>query len=115
MIILISLAILLGLSVFMLKFNEWWLFGTLVIGTILIIFIVGFPVNYYDTKESIAKFNATKQTIMALRKNGDNFEKTALQQKIIECNQWLAEAQFYRRSPFKIWIPKDVDSIKPLE
>jgi hypothetical protein len=93
-----------------------WSFGWIITGSVIFCMICAFPINYLDTKESISKFNATKTSIISLRKTNDNFEKAALQQKIIEQNQWLSVAKYYRNNFFfKDWIPKEIDKLTPIE
>lgn len=94
--------------------NELWYIGVVSGGVLLLILLI-IPANYYNTMESVSKFNATKQSISILRKNGDNYEKAALQNSIIECNRWLASAQFYRKGLFRFFVPKIVDEMKPIE
>jgi hypothetical protein len=116
--ILISLVFILGCFIFLRLIkgsNSSSEIGIFVFSIVLFVAIVSFPLNYYDTGVSIAKFNATKQTVASFRKNGDNFEKVALQIKVIESNQWLAKVQFLRGGLLKMWIPKQVDWMEPIE
>lgn len=63
----------------------------------------------------IQEFLATKTTIEIARKNGVVIENAAIQHKIIECNQWLASKQYYNKTIFDIWIPDEVNKLKPIE
>jgi uncharacterized membrane protein len=91
----------------------FWGIG-ITVGIVFLIFVAIIPINRVDTKASIAKFNATSQTLENARKQGNVLENAALQQKIIEQNQWLAEAQYYRSSIWRIWVPESVNNLTPI-
>jgi hypothetical protein len=77
--------------------------------------LVAFPITYYKTTESIAQFNATKTTLEVARRNGNILENAALQTKILESNNWLASAKYYKSTQFGLWIPNAVLELKPIE
>jgi hypothetical protein len=121
MIIIISLALLIVLGIFLLyKEHEWstGVVGVLLMafsGIFLIICLISLIVNPMDVKSNINKFLATKITIETARKTGVNIENAAIQHKIIESNQWLAKKQYYNSTMFGLWIPDEIDNLKPIK
>jgi hypothetical protein len=64
---------------------------------------------------SISEFNATKQTIETARINGEKLENAAIAHKIVECNQWLKAIQYFNGTIWGVFIPNQVDKLKPIE
>ena len=77
--------------------------------------LISFPLQYYENKSKIASFNATKSALEISRQHGNIIENAALIQKVIECNQWLARAQYYKSTTWRLWIPSEVLELKPIE
>ena len=120
MTILISLTLLIVLGIFLLrKYNEWnaGVAGLLLItfsGMILIIALISLITNPMEVKSDINKFLVTGVTIEIARKAGVDVENAAIQHKIIESNQWLVKEQYYNSTIFGLWIPDEVDNLKPI-
>ena len=120
---MLILSCILGFSVlcFLLAFTVWEDFDEVLIPigvitfVIFLFFIAGIPINRVDTRSSIAKFNATLTTLEMARKQGNVLENAALQQKVLEQNQWLAEAQYYKSSVWSLWVCSDVNKIQPIK
>ena len=117
---MILLSVLLGLTIVFLLLafmaeQEWAFFLAIIAGCCFGILLLAFPINYYETKESIYGFTATASTLEMARKQGNVLENAALQQKIIEQNQWLAKAQYYKTTMWSIWVPKDVNKLQPIK
>lgn len=83
-------------------------------GTFIIICFISLIVNPIDVKANINKFLATKATIETARGTGVVIENIAIQHKIIEANQWLAKEQYYNTTMFKLWVPDEIDNLKPI-
>ena len=120
MTILISLMLLIVLGIFLLrKDNEW---NTGVVGAILIAFpsviliiaLILLIINPMEVKSNINKFLVTGVTIEIARKAGVDVENAAIQHKIIESNQWLVKEQYYNSTIFGLWIPDEIDNLKPI-
>lgn len=120
MIIFISLILLLVLGIALLCKN--WYENTGTVGAILatfsgiflIIGLTSLTTNSIKVRGDINKFLATEITIEAARKTGIDIENTAIQHKIIESNQWLAKQQYLNSTIFELWIPDEVDKLKPI-
>jgi len=80
----------------------------------LIILCAVLPVVRYSTNKEIIEYEVIKQTINQARQNGDSIENYAMQQKIIQTNQWVARIQFANKR-FDIFIPDAVDSLEMLK
>lgn len=87
---------------------------TAIAGTALLIATVSLITDRIEIKSEINKFLATKISIEQARKTGDGVENAAIQHKIIESNQWLAQEQYYNSTIFELWIPDEVDNLKPM-
>jgi hypothetical protein len=106
-------------------------------GLFLTICLIELVVNPIEVKGDISKFLATKVTIEKTRKiNYEQIDKlsdiktmdaleivatiaaivenVALQHKIIESNQWLAKQQYHNSTIFELWVPDEVDKLKPM-
>lgn len=83
-------------------------------GIFLIIALISLITNPIEVKSNINKFLATDVTIEIARKVGVDIENTAIQHKIIESNQWLAKQQYYNSTIFGLWVPDEVDKLKPI-
>jgi len=76
---------------------------------------IGLGVGYLATKGDIESFKATKVSIVAAREN-INIESAALQNKIVEKNEWLAKVKYQNSLPIiEISIPDEVDTLEPIE
>jgi hypothetical protein len=121
MIIFISLTLLLGLGIFLLCKSWNWnteVIGatlTVVCGMLLIMCTISLIINPIKVKSNINKFLATEITIETARENGVVVENAAIQHKIIESNQWLVKEQYYNSTIFGLWIPDEVDNLKPIK
>jgi hypothetical protein len=81
-----------------------WMIG----GIALIIIAIAWPSNYYEYKQKIVVYQATKQTIDESRKGGiSDVERAALTNKIIEINQELASAKWTKQHFFGDTIPQE--------
>lgn len=120
MIIFISLALLVVVGSLLLYNEREWETGVIGIilivvpGIFLVICLISLIVNPIEVKSDINKFLATETTIEQARKTGVDIENAAIQHKIIESNQWLAEKQYYNSTIFGLWIPDKVDNLKPI-
>jgi len=116
MIIIISLILLVAIGIF-LSYEKFEVAGTILIifsGIFLAMCLVSLITNPIGIKAEVAKFQAAKASIERARENEVDIENTAIQHKIIECNQWLAEQQYYNSTIFSVWIPDEVDNLKPM-
>ena len=93
-----------------------------VIGIILIVFfVVGATMGIIAQIEipaSVAEFKSVKMTVDTARLRGDisDYEIAAIQQKIIESNEWLARTKYIASIPLIGWAIKrflrDLEPIK---
>lgn len=81
----------------------------------LAICLVTIPVSYLVVTSEIQQFNSVRITLEVARKKGMDLENAAIQQKIIDSNKWLAKNQYWNGTLFDIWIPDEVDKLKPIE
>jgi cytochrome c biogenesis factor len=88
---------------------------TVIAGMALLIATVSLITDCIEVKSEINKFLATKATIETARETGVGIENTAIQHKIIESNQWLAQKQYYNSTIFGLWIPDEIDNLKPIK
>ena len=99
----------------------------------LIISLISLVTHPIEVKSDISKFLATKVTIEKARRIDHKridwlldaktidiqgvatiVENAVIQHKVIESNQWLAKQQYYNSTIFGLWIPDEVDKLKPI-
>lgn len=83
-------------------------------GMLLLIAVLTLLTHPMEVESDITRFLATEVTIEIARKAGVDVENAAIQHKIIESNQWLAQEQYYNATIFDWWIPDEVDNLKPI-
>jgi hypothetical protein len=95
-----------------------WRFPDLIVfiwtySCVLVFFIIIFWILFCtEQKSEINQFYTTRNSIERAREKGDYLEKAAIQLKIIETNQWLANKKYYNSVWFfDFFIPDEVDDI----
>lgn len=130
MIIIILLAVLLVVGILIVRFGETnaHKIGETDfegIGSALAIFsILGLLVAFTSIlpiriglNGDIQEFRSVQNTLAIARERGDNFEKAAIQNSIVDTNKWLAKTQYYNKNMWlwDIWIPDEVMKLEPIE
>lgn len=120
MIFLLLLFSLTGLSFYLLikTDKDIYLFTSIILGLMVIIYCLLWPLSYYGSKAQVRQYYALKETVMKARTNNDisEFELAALQQKIIDNNVNLVEVQYFNSLwVTDLWITDEVDELKLLE
>ncbi len=122
MLIFVILCIFLAISIVLkIKYSEFSTLGTIgILGIILfgmgfLFFSILLPTQYYTKLSKIQQYYALEKTLETARQRGNDFENAALQQKIIEMNQWLAGSQYWNEGIWEIFIPDKVMDLKPLQ
>ncbi len=74
----------------------------IVLGSALIVLLS----SQVTQQTNIQRFYAAQNTLQAARQsqNISALELAAIQQKVVECNQWLAEVQFWAQNPATNWF-----------
>jgi len=117
--ILGGLIVLLGLGiVLMLKWRwglEFWGMAiAMTAGVFLGSALLAWPACYFSEVSNIIEFKSTAKTIENSRiEELDPIERAAIQQKIIECNVWLAQAQYWNQY-FDPMYPDEVMELEPI-
>ena len=62
----------------------------------------------------MAKYQSVVRSIESAREKGDSIENYAMQQKIIEINEWVQSMKFYNER-FDIYIPDAVAELAFIE
>jgi len=121
MIILLGLAMIFTIGIVLLAYFDdsatCEIFGlTLIVAgsACLLITIITIPLERYGTRCQIEEFSSIKQSITQSRLN-INVESAAMQLKIIKTNQWLVRKKYWNDTLFDIWIPDEVEGLKPLK
>jgi type VI protein secretion system component VasK len=123
MIIFVCFAVLaIGIAALVLSEDREWVINTGIslttIGVFfLVVIIIGVLVGPFGDRRNIAGFNETRATVEAARANPSisAIELAAIQQKVVEMNQWLAGVQYTRKNPWVgIFNAPEVMDIKPI-
>lgn len=117
MIIILCLSLLTGVFIVwaVTEDNDFAWISSVFLGMSLFITLITVPLNFYSVHGEIQEFNAVKATIETSRKKGLDVENAAFQMKIADNNKWLASLKYWNSTIFDIWIPDDVEKLKPLE
>ena len=118
-----SFLIILGIIVLKTKFTKdtfLYEFLTILNSIILLIALILIPLLRMVTYSEIEQFKATKETIFNARKNGLmvntlTIENVAIQQKIIEANEWLVNKKYWRTTTFSLWIPDEINNLSEIK
>ena len=116
--IILILLIVLGILLCCLEEYNTYIVGVILIFICTVSLIVAISEkvnNHFIIHAEINKFVTTKMTIKFARNNKINLENAAIQHKIIESNQWLAEKQYYNTTIWSWWIPDEIANLKPIK
>jgi len=98
--------------------TEFLAIVTVVLGIVFIGSLFAIPISRIDIQADIEKFYATQDSLLMARANPDisALELAAIQQEVIEMNQWLASAQFWTKHPLTNWFwPKKTLNLRPIK
>lgn len=108
-ILFLTLVVLVGF--FMWKFGsysvedigEFFFFGGIIFLGITLIVL---PFVLMGCQDEINQFNVLRETIGTARENPNisQFELAALQQKVIDANQWLVSSKYWQKNPITSWF-----------
>jgi len=96
------------------KTSEVGFILSLLSGLVLFIALLALPISRMDTVSESRQFEAVRATITDARENGVPLESAAIQMKVVERNEWLAGAKYWRETIFRIWVHPIVDSLEPI-
>ena len=113
-------------------YRSEWFMGTVVVGGLLFIALILWPVTYYSEKANIQAFKSVQQTIETARQQGETYvgpafglpcagehgariESAAFQMKIADVNMWLVKMQYWNETIFDIFIPDEVMALQPIK
>jgi len=96
----------------MAKANSWYdtamgfACASACLGLVVLILVAVIIFNPLGVKADIAEFHAIKDTFDTARNNPDisQFELAAIQPKVAEANQWLANARFWTKHWLTSWF-----------
>ena len=99
--------------------NEGWGLGAFVFGILSLVVILSLIINPVVVNGDLVGFRAVQQTVSVARQNDaamSAYELAALQQKIVDQNQWLAKQQYWARHPLTNWFyPKGILVLGPIQ
>jgi len=123
MIIILSLTVVFLVSIAMWRkfrteaYDCAWFMAPLIVGLILAFVLIGCVASRMETVGKIQRFNSTQLSLSSARENNDIsvIELAAIQRDVVECNQWLAESQYWAANPLTSWfVPASVMGLKPI-
>ena len=108
-----------GLAIAIMDYSTWGepVGGIIAIigGVLLLVAIICFPVERIINRSFIAQYQGAKATIEIARKTDTKLiETTAMQLKIIEINQEIANLKYWNGTLFDIWIVDEAANLEPL-
>ncbi len=97
-------------------YSGWGIAGVFLAIAVVVLLIV-IPISHMDLNASLREFDAVNDSLVRARTNLDisQFEIAAIQQKVIESNKWLANAQYWANHPFSNWFyPSIIKTYVPI-
>ena len=96
---------------------DGWVFCGCIAALVSVVVVIFVFINPIGVQAEIIAFNETARTLEAARLNPNisPLELAAIQQKVIEMNQWLAGSQYWAKHPLTNWFwPKEIFKLKPI-
>ena len=90
--------------------------GVIMASTAAVAFLIGaatVPINRMGVRAYIAAVEASRMTKAV--DVSDPIEGAAWRMYAAKTNAGLAEWRYYNKGPFDIWIPDEVESVKPIQ
>lgn len=121
MIILLGLVVMLVIGIALLVCFEDFTVGdvmgiifTAMGGILFLVAMIMFPVTHLGVNSEIQQFKSVELSITQARTKLD-IESAAIYVKIIDANKWLANKKYWNGTLFDIWIPDEIEDLKPLK
>lgn len=89
-----------------------------VLGMAGVLVVIGLVFNPVEVKSDIEEFNSVMNSLIVARENPNisRIELAAIQQKVVEMNQWLANSKFWAKHPLTNWFwPKKIFELQPIK
>jgi hypothetical protein len=83
----------------------------IVVGFLLLFALVSLPLSYYTIQSNVAEFHSVEETV---QHRLGSIESAAIEIKVVDSNKWLAGIQYWNKTLLDIWIPDQVDMLKPI-
>lgn len=83
-------------------------------GVVLFSATLVLPISHAVIRSEIITFHSTRATLEAARTGSTPLELAAITSRVVEANAWLARQQYWNGTLFDIWIPDEVDELKPI-
>lgn len=117
--IILGLMLIVGISMWIIQ-GSYYDRGpilTIIAAVLLAIFALCHSLEYYSQVSNIEAFKQVKKSIEVAREQGDitEYERAALQNKIIDWNSWLVRKQYWNNSMWDMFIPDEVMNLEPLK
>ena len=89
---------------------------TMICGVFLFLSLLFWPIEYYETKATIAVYPEMVKSIESARRGEiSEFERMALTQTIIQFNMELKRKQYWNETfIFDIYVPDEIMDIEPI-
>ena len=98
------------------KYDAIGFVAAMLCGVLLAAALIMLPLNYYNTIADIQEYKAFKETVEEARKtNISEIERAAILQDIAKWNQYTANAKYWNKSIFDIYIPDEVENLEMLK
>ena len=120
MIILLVLAAMLTIGIVLLVCSDNSTIGDVmginltVVGGLCLAATIALPIVRWDANSEIQQFKSVESSITQARTKLD-IESAAIYVKIIDANKWLVGKKYWNKTLFDIWVPDEVEDLKPLK
>lgn len=117
MLALIPLAIaVLLLTAYVITDEEFLGVAGVIFGLFAVIFLMAWPICYYEDLAKVEKYKAFQQTIESARYEEDHqLENIRILKEITEKNEWLAYTKFWNDTLLLDWfIPDAIEQLEPI-
>lgn len=98
--------------------DDWEFFGGLLgllSGVVVLFMIVVIFVDRHTIFIGIAKHESLRKTVEMARKRTDNVERYTFLKEIADSNAGVAAEQADNKTQWDLWVPDEIENVKPIE
>lgn len=100
------------------SYSNWdipFILCSVISGIITVLMLIAIPIERESVRSSIQAMEATRKTFETARAKTDNIERFSRLDEVISWNKWLARKQYHNANMWDLYIPDEIENIKPIK